>query len=82
MWHGYMYTLFSYLGTLIESKTAIGTQLPMGATLEIQRQQRVEQLEQQLAWAQFQPRPVERVSVIVIQSVQLNSSQMCSNIYM
>ena len=34
----------------------------MGATLEIQRQQRVEQLEQQLAWAQFQQRPVERVS--------------------
>ena len=61
-----MITIFSYhyiLGTLIESKTAIGTQLPMGATLEIQRQQRVEQLEQQLAWAQFQHRPNERVSI-------------------
>ena len=57
-----IFLMFSLIiGTLIESKTAIGTQLPMGATLEIQRQQRVEQLEQQLAWAQFQHRPNERV---------------------
>ncbi len=33
----------------------------MGATLEIQRQQQMEQLEQQLAWAQFQQGPAPRV---------------------
>ena len=36
---------------------------PMGATLELQRQQHIEQLEQQMAWAQLQPRPPEGVSV-------------------
>ena len=35
---------------------------PMGATLEIQRAQHIEQLEQQMAWAQLQQRPQVGVS--------------------
>ena len=51
-----------FSGTVIESKTEVGVRLPMGATLEIQRQQRLEQIEQQMIWAQMQAAPRRRVS--------------------
>jgi hypothetical protein len=35
----------------------------MGATIEIQRQQQIEHIEQQMAWAQLQPRQ-RQVSVL------------------
>jgi membrane associated rhomboid family serine protease len=43
------------LARLVETAAPTDVDLPMGATLEIQRQQQIERLEQQMAWAQFQP---------------------------
>ncbi|KAI0214374.1 Ubiquitin-associated domain-containing protein 2 [Lamellibrachia satsuma] len=45
------------LGPLVTSAAPKDEVPPYGATLELQRQQHIEQLEQQLAWAQLQPRP-------------------------
>ncbi len=39
----------------METPSPTEPDVPMGATLEIQRQQQIERLEQQMAWAQFQP---------------------------
>ncbi|KAK2191468.1 hypothetical protein NP493_53g19024 [Ridgeia piscesae] len=47
------------LGSLVASAVPKDEVPPMGATLELQRQQHIEQLEQQMAWAQLQPRPPE-----------------------
>ena len=51
------------LGPLVASTVPKDEVPPMGATLELQRQQHIEQLEQQMAWAQLQPRPPEGVSM-------------------
>lgn len=51
------------LGPLVTSAAPKDEVPPYGATLELQRQQHIEQLEQQLAWAQLQPRPPGGVSV-------------------
>ena len=45
------------LGWLVRSPPPTDTAVPMGATLELQRQQQMELLEQQLLWAQLQQRP-------------------------
>ena len=44
----------STLGKLLHTAPPSGAQEPMGATLEIQREQHIERIEQQMAWAQVQ----------------------------
>ncbi|KAK2154295.1 hypothetical protein LSH36_271g00012 [Paralvinella palmiformis] len=44
------------LGWLLYSPPPPEPSTPMGATLEIQRQQQIERLEQQMAWGHLQPR--------------------------
>lgn len=57
-WLGYLASRL--LGWLVRSPPPTDTSVPMGATLEIQRQQQMEALEQQLIWAQLQQRPQVR----------------------
>lgn len=47
---------YSTLGRLLDSPPPSDLQKPLGATLEVQRQQQVEILEQQMAWAHLQQR--------------------------
>ena len=57
-------SLFSKaVGPLVTSAAPKDEAPPTGATLELQRQQHIEQLEQQMAWAQLQPRPPGGVRV-------------------